>query len=225
MLGLGKLAAAAAAVVFGANAALGGWAVISVENLPESLLAGSAYRLEFTVRQHGEEPLSGLKPNVRLKGSSASFAAMPVAQPGRYAATITVPQGERVTLVVESGWGRGRMAELTLMPIPVLRRGQALAVQRPADRGRHLFVAKGCGTCHINGDVPEFAAENESHKLGPELTGRRLEAQYVRQRLTDPRSLPAIGEGPVRMPDLGLAEPEVTALVALLTGPRESASH
>lgn len=225
MLALGKLAAATAAVVFGANAALGGWAVISVENLPETLQAGSAYRMEFTVRQHGEEPLSGLKPKVRIKGSSTSFDAVPAGQAGRYAATIAVPDGERVRLVVESGWGRGRMAELTLMPIPILKRGQALAAQRSADRGRHLFVAKGCGTCHINGDVPEFAAENESHKLGPDLTGSRLEAQYIRQRLTNPRSLPAIGEGPLRMPDLGLAEPEVTALVALLAGPRESATH
>lgn len=80
-------------------------------------------------------------------------------------------------------------------------------------------MAKGCGTCHLNGDVPEFAQLNRTlGKIGPELTGRRLEAAYVRQRLTDPASLPRIGTGNIRMPNLKLAATEVDALVALLSG-------
>ena len=49
--------------------------------------------------------------------------------------------------------------------------------------------------------------------VAPELTGRRLEAACVRQRLPDPSSLPKIGTGSVRVPVLGLAGNEVEALV------------
>jgi mono/diheme cytochrome c family protein len=108
--------------------------------------------------------------------------------------------------------------------VPVLPPGASAPKLSAAGRGHRLFIAKGCGTCHVNDDVPEWAEWNEGGKVGPDLTGRRLEAQYVRQRLTDPSSLPAIGPGNVRMPNLGLAETEVAALVALLSGPRETAT-
>jgi hypothetical protein len=62
-------------------------------------------------------------------------------------------------------------------------------------------------------------------RVAPELTGRRLAAAYVRQRLTDPSSLPQIGDGPVRMPTLGLAPAEVEALVALVSGASERAER
>ena len=39
-------------------AALGGWATISVEDLPDYLVAGQPARLTFTVRQHGVEPMN-----------------------------------------------------------------------------------------------------------------------------------------------------------------------
>jgi hypothetical protein len=111
------------------------------------------------------------------------------------------------------------------MPTPVIRPGQARPAYTPVEWGRHLFVAKGCGMCHVNGDVPEFAAANRVIAAGPELTGRRLEAAYVRQRLTHPESLPKIGDSPVRMPNLGLAPSEVEALVALVSGVSERAGE
>jgi hypothetical protein len=107
----------------------------------------------------------------------------------------------------------------------VIRAGQPIPTLAAVDRGRSLFVAKGCGTCHLNGDVPEFAREDRSYKIGPELTGRRLEAGYVRQRLTNPSSLPPIGTGDLRMPNLGLAPAEVEALVTLLAGPKQTAER
>jgi hypothetical protein len=211
------------------TAAVGGWAVLTVENLPDHLVAGTSYRLEFTVRQHGARPMAGLEPSLSLRAAGANRAAgspgiratrTPVE--GRYAATFTVPETDRLTLTVRSGFGP---SELTLMPMPVIRAGQPIPTLAAVDRGRSLFVAKGCGTCHLNGDVPEFARENRSYKIGPELTGRRLEAGYVRQRLTDPASLPAIGAGDVRMPKLGLSPSEVDALVALLAGPKQTAGR
>jgi hypothetical protein len=232
MIGFLKMAAAAA-LVFGAGSVLGGWAVTTVENPPASLQSGASYRMEFTVRQHGLNMLTGLHPLVRLFDAAggksteaiAEVAATGTGRDGRYAATIQVPKADSVRLVIATGFGRGRQTELTLMPVPVLRFGASARAFSAAEQGRRLFIAKGCGTCHVNGDVPEWAEWNEGGKIGPELTGRRLDAQYVRQRLTDPNSLPAIGTGNVRMPNLGLAEPEVVALVALLAGPQVTAAN
>lgn len=232
MLGLGRMAAAAAVVVLGAWNALGGWAVSTVENPPAALQSGVSYRIEFAVRQHGLNMLSGLHPRVRLLDAAGGGSAEAIAEvaasetgEGRYAASIQVHGADSVRLVIATGFGRGRQTELTLMPVPVLSPGASAPKLSAAEQGHRLFIAKGCGTCHVNGDVPEWAEWNEAGKVGPELTGRRLEAQYVRQRLTDPRSLPAIGAGNVRMPNLGLAESEVAALVALLSGPRETAAN
>lgn len=228
-MAIGRLAVLALGI-FGLDAgAAGGWAVVTVENPPDHLTAGESYRLEFTVRQHGIRPLPGLDPSLRLRPAGVlpvvggrTVKATGTGSEGRYAVTFTVPATERLALTVKSGFGP---SDLTLMPIPVLRPGQATPVVVAADRGRMLFVAKGCGTCHINADVPEFERENPSYKIGPELTGRRLEAGYVRQRLTDPTSLPAIGTGDVRMPDLGLAPADVEALVILLTGSKQTAER
>lgn len=214
----------AAAVGLAFEGHMGGWAVISVENPPAFLEAGSTYRLEYTVRQHGVELHSGLKGKVVVTptgvGSAAvtSVATSPARSAGRYAGSFRVPDAERVTIRVESGFGPPGYSSLTLISVPVVRAGAASPTISAVERGRHLFVAKGCGTCHLNGDVPEYAAMNRQFgDIGPELTGRKLEAAYVRQRLTKPQSLPAIAGTKGRMPDLGLAAPEVDALVALLT--------
>lgn len=229
MVTTGRLALLALAFAGLDAAAAGGWAVLTVENPPDHLVAGASYRLEFTVRQHGARPLAGLQPALRLRAAGAipvvggtGIRASGTGTEGRYAATFTVPETDRLTLTVKSGFGT---SDLTLIPIPVIRAGQPIPALATADRGRRLFVAKGCGTCHINADVPEFERENRSYKIGPELTGRRLEAGYVRQRLTDPASLLAIGTGDVRMPNLGLASAEVEALVVLLSGPKQTAER
>ncbi len=215
----------AAVVGFGAHSAMGGWTVISVVNPPLSLEAGASYRMEYTVRQHGQELLTGLRGSVLVQpgdGGSAgptSVRSEAGARKGYYTAIIRVPDSDRVTLTVKSGFGAGGWGDLTLVSLPVTRAGEPRPIVAPAERGRQLFVAKGCGSCHLNGDVPEFAHLNRTITgVGPDLTGRRLEASYIRQRLSDPGSLPPIGTGNVRMPNLDLATADVEALVALLTG-------
>jgi hypothetical protein len=231
MLGMHRLlVVASAGLAF--NSAVGGWAVITIENPPDHLEAGTSYRLEYTVRQHGVTPLGGLQATILIQpaGSgateSSTFPAVGGATTGRYVATLRVPETDRMALTVQSGFSGAGFGDLTLIPIPVVRRGEAGPSLTLQERGHRLFVAKGCGRCHINGDVPEFALMNRVlTNIGPELTGRRLEEAYVRQRLTNPSSLPRIGDAPVRMPDLGLAPAEVDALVALLGGPTERASE
>ncbi len=212
-------------------AALGGWAVITVVNPPEALEAGSIYRMEYVVRQHGVTLLTGLRGTVVVQDGSPAEAtpisvqSTPGSSAGHYTATIRIPEADQVTLSIRSGFSGGGWGDLTLMSIPVTRAGRARPVLAEAERGHRLFVAKGCGTCHVNGDVPEFAAMNRVMAVAPELTGRRLEAAYVRQRLTNPSSLPKIGDTPVRMPDLALSEGEVSALVSFISGSSERASR
>lgn len=227
MLVIGKWAALAA-LGYGAARVVGGWAVVSVENPPEVLRTGATYRLEFTVRQHGVTLLDGLSPHVVVtdaSGGGTRVAAQPAGSKGRYVASFTVPSAARVVLTVASGFGRGRQAELTLLPIRVAGAGEAVAATAPVERGRQLFVAKGCGGCHALDGLAAFGNTNESLHLGPDLTGRTLEEGYVRQRLRAPSSLPAIGDGPVRMPDLGLRAEEIEPLVALLSAVPVSATR
>jgi len=216
----------AAAIGLGFEGHMGGWAVISVENPPEVLEAGTSYTIEYTVRQHGVEPLNGLQGHIEItpaSGKTMIMQATRASKPGRYKATFEVPATERVVVMVASGFGPPRHSSLTLAPVAVVRRGDPRPAMASAERGRVLFVAKGCGTCHVNNDVPEWGDNRTLPDYGPNLTGRKLAAQYVRQRITNPASLPPIGGDKVRMPNLGLAEPEVAALVAFLSGPEQRA--
>ena len=44
-----------AAALLSLAASFGGWAVLTVENLPDQLIAGKPYNLTFSIRQHGFE--------------------------------------------------------------------------------------------------------------------------------------------------------------------------
>lgn len=210
----------------GAHALVGGWATVTISNPPAYFESGQSYRLEYMVRQHGRDPLTGLSGTVEIVPTGAAPAAGPISvaatpgpRKGSYIATFRAPEGDRLTLRIHSGFSGGGWGDLTVTGIPLVRRGEKAPAQTAAERGRQLFVMKGCGSCHVNGDVPEYGEVNRVLERGaaPDLTGRKLEAAYVRQRLTDPSSLPQIGSGPLRMPNLELAPAEVDALVAMLT--------
>jgi mono/diheme cytochrome c family protein len=79
-----------------------------------------------------------------------------------------------------------------------------------AERGRRLFVAKGCVTCHVHAE----ASGGASLAVGPELTGKRFAAEYLARFLANP----AIKTD--RMPDLGLKPAEIAALSAFINADR-----
>ena len=58
----------------------GGWAVVTVDDLPDSIVAGKPVSLSFAVRQHGRTLLPNLSPQVtaKAKGSEVQVAARPV---------------------------------------------------------------------------------------------------------------------------------------------------
>ena len=204
-----------------AAAAFGGWATITVEDLPDRVTARQPVTLTFIVRQHGKEPLNGLRP--RIDARAGDFAATADARAGQargqYVASLTLPEPGPWTVTIHSGFGNSRV---TLAPLTVVAPGAtatATTASASADRGARLFVAKGCVTCHLHRGVDGSGVV----EVGPELTdvGQRLAPDYVRRFLADPSIKPPTGrsEG---MPNLGLKEAEIAALTAFLTTQRQA---
>ena len=189
--------------------AYGGWAAITVEHLPDYGVARQAMNLTFTVRQHGVEKLKNLGPRVEARASGAATAAV-VAQPGKeagqYTARLVMPQAGEWTITVHSGFGNSRV---TLVPMQVIEpTAPAPAALLAGERGRRLFVAKGCLTCHLHREV----RGSGTAAVGPELTTRRLAPEYLQRFLADPSSTGSSN----RMPNLDLKQTEIAALIAFL---------
>ena len=192
--------------------AMGGWAVVTVKDLPEYFVAGQQYTIEFAVRQHGRTLLSGLRPQlvVMTPGAGARDAtipAVPRSSEGTYAVTFTAPAPGQVSLTIRSGFGN---AELHLYPETVVAAGTSRPANAPTERGQMLFVAKGCNTCHSNIDLVNRPDNQAALTVGPELGGRHLAREYVIQKLKNPASQ--------IMPDLGLSDAEASAIAAFLSG-------
>jgi len=206
------LVLAVPAFAFGA----GGWAIITVDDLPEYLVAGQPTELSFVVRQHGMTPLDRLSPSIEAKGGGKmiSVKAEPGKGSGRYSAVVNVPQPGEWTLTIASGFGPSKV---TLLPVRAIAAGAVKPAATPdATRGARLFVAKGCVGCHVHGlvDRPTLV------KIGPELTERRYPAAYLTKILGDPASMPVTRPG-FRMPNLGLRDDEIRALVAFINSDPE----
>lgn len=197
--------------------AFGGWTVITVHDLPEYLEVGAPTRLEFTIRQHGRTPMNDRSPTVTLKKAGSGllskkerFAATRAEGEGRYAATITATEAGTVEITVDADWYG---SDVTLLPVPVVARGRASPPLAAPDRGRQLFVASGCVTCHVKTDDPQLG-ERKAIAVGPALTGRQFPVEWLTQKITDPASL-RVGTGQdAVMPQLGLSEQEVAAVAS-----------
>jgi mono/diheme cytochrome c family protein len=191
-------------------ASAGGWATITVEELPEYVVAGQPAELTFTIRQHGVSPMDELAPVVEAKSASrkATFPARPGKTPGEYYVPLTVPEAGEWKVTINSGFGPSKV---TLMPIRTIARGAPVpAPLSDFDRGHSLFVAKGCVTCHTHAKVPGSGAV----KAGPDLTMPRLAGDYLTKFLADPSITPPRGD--MRMPNLNLDAKEIHALVAFI---------
>jgi mono/diheme cytochrome c family protein len=73
----------------------GGWAVITIDDLPTGALAGETLTIGFTVRQHGITPMNGLYPTVTASlsgGQRFVVDAEADGAPGHYTATLTFPE-------------------------------------------------------------------------------------------------------------------------------------
>jgi mono/diheme cytochrome c family protein len=191
----------------------GGWATITLEDLPDYFVAQQPVDLAFTVRQHGHTRLSGLKPSVEARSGDqvVTVNAAPDHEEGRYVARLTLPAAGEWTIAINSSFGASRV---TLLPVTALEQGRRPPMTlAQTERGRRLFVAKGCVTCHVHGAVRQqngFADE-----IGPNLTERRFPAEYLAQFLANP-SMVQPRRGSMGMPNLNLKQTEIASLTAFI---------
>lgn len=198
-------------------AAFGGWAVTTIEDVPDYAAVRRPLDLTFTVRQHGEEPMPDLSGSVEARKGSQTLraAATSNGKRGQYTTRLNLPEPGDWTLTVNGGYGDTR-ATLTL---PVVAAGAAApAPLSDAARGQRLFNAKGCVTCHLHAGV----AGSGRVKVGPELTDKRFAPEYLQQFLANPSIKPPSPGVNARMPNLGLKPAEIAALVAFINGERQA---
>ncbi len=193
----------------------GGWAVITVDDLPDYVVAGKETDIGFVIRQHGVSPLAGVSPRVTMKAGNAEVSTMarPVGEKGHYLASLTVPRAGDYSVRIQSGFGP---SENTLLPVRAIAAGaQPPSPLAEADRGHRLFFAKGCVSCHVRG-----SEGTDGFKMGPDLTGRRYPPDYVAKFLADPEQSPLSKSNTTttRMPKLDLKDREIASLVAFLNG-------
>jgi mono/diheme cytochrome c family protein len=195
--------------------AMGGWAVVTVTDLPEYFVAGQQYTIAFQVRQHGRTLLSGLRPELVIAPAASREIVIPAvarSTQGTYAVTFTAPAAGDVRLTIRSGFGSN---ELRLYPQTVIAAGGSRPALAARDRGQMLFVAKGCNTCHTNSDLRD-RPENQVITVGPELGGRHLARELVVAKIKNLASQ--------IMPDLGLSDADVAAIAVFVSGDRAAAS-
>ncbi len=208
----GGLFGVAGALVMTALVSAGGWAVVTVQDVPRFAVAGQPLDLTFAVRVHGMHLTSGLGARVLARsGHETTHAVVKAAgERGHYRARLILPRPGEWTLTIHSGHGANDATDLALTVIPA---GGQAPVLPPVQRGQRLFIAKGCAACH------RHAAVGSTGSHGPRLDAKVHDAAHVRVMLLNPprpdRSAPNW-----EMPNLNLTEDEVTALVALLADAR-----
>lgn len=198
----------------------GGWAVVSVQDLPDYAVAGQPMTLTYAVRQHGEELLDGLKGSVTALSGSARVAVdtKGTGKKGYYSANLMLPNAGNWTLSIESGFrGKSRVSPISMR---VVEAGtKSVAALAPDEQGRRLFVAKGCVTCHTHGD-----AKSEIGDGAPELTGKKFAPSYLAEFLANPSIKPSTAPRGWQMPNPNLKQPEIAALVAFINSEKRIAA-
>jgi cytochrome c551/c552 len=211
----------AAAIATIAAIRFGGWAVVTVVSVPDYLVVNKPTTLTFAVRQHAVTPLTDLEPEIVAKagGRKITVKARNVGS-GRYRGEVSVPESGDWSITIESGFGASRGL---LLPIKALAAAPTTTIAiTEAERGRVLFAAKACVTCHIHGDVD---LKGQMQNVGPELTGRRFAPQYLAQFLNDPSIKPASSPAQGQMPRPDLRPADVPLLVAFINSERKTASR
>ena len=100
----------------------GGWAVITLDELPSNVVAGEPVTIGFTVLQHGITPMTGLNPTITAnlyKDAEFVVPAEAEGKPGYYTATLTFPK--------EGDWRWSIQAFAMDQPMPMLSVAPATA--------------------------------------------------------------------------------------------------
>jgi cytochrome c553 len=212
-----------------AFASRGGWAVVTVKKIPDAWIAGKPLQLAWQVRQHGVSHLEGLQPTLearagsrRVRGTTWTFD-----EDGEkgYRGRITFPEPGEWEVTIHSGFGRSRAVLIPWRVVDSVApvrgtveehlRTIGVAALPEAERGRRMFAAMGCVTCHVHRAV---GIAGEVSDFGPDLTDRRFPPDYLARFLADPSIKPPTNGK--RMPSLALRDKDIAPLVAFINAQR-----
>jgi cytochrome c2 len=213
---------------------MGGWAVVTVMKIPDAWIAGKPLQLTWIARQHGITQLAGLRPVIEARAGSrrVTGTTWPLEGDGKkgYRGAITFPEPGRWQVTIHSGFGRSQAVLLPLRVVDSVTtvRGSVenhlkkIGIQQlsESERGRRMFAAMGCVTCHTHRDVP---ITGDLSDFGPDLTNRRFPADYLARFLANPSIKPPTNDK--RMPSLGLKDKDVAPLIAFINAERRVTSR
>jgi hypothetical protein len=212
----------------------GGWAVITVSKVPDAWVVGEPLQLAWQVRQHGVSPISGLRPTLEARAGSRRVNGMAWAfeEDGYrgYRGRITFPEPGDWQVTIHSGFGDSRAVLVPWRVVNSQRPVRGTVEEHLAtigiepfdevERGRRLFAAAGCVTCHVHRAVD---IRGQASAFGPDLTGRRFPADYLERFLADPSiKPPTTGRS---MPNLALRPKDIGPLVAFINAERRVTSR
>jgi hypothetical protein len=106
-------------------ASAGGWATVGLSSVPPSgLKAGQDWPVDVTVLQHGETPLAGVTPVVRVRDGDGAvvdtFTATPTGRVGVYRAVVRFPGEGTYRYEVYDGFGTyGGAQTHTFAPVAI----------------------------------------------------------------------------------------------------------
>jgi cytochrome c551/c552 len=203
-----------------AAARFGGWAIVSIDTVPEHGVVGKPVVFDFSVRQHGQHLLEDLKPEIVAKNGSdvVTGRAWETPNSGVYRASVNIPKTGDWAMTIRSGF---MGSELKLLPLKVVGVSDKVAVMQPAERGRQLFAAKGCVSCHVHNAV---GITPFMKNWAPDLTDKRFARDYLEKFLADPSikpPTPNIGQ----MPNMHLRPVEIASLVAFINAEQRVTSR
>jgi cytochrome c551/c552 len=203
-----------------AAARFGGWAIVSLDSIPEHGVAGKPVVVDFKVRQHGQNLLEGLEPSIvaRNGGETVAGRAWETPTTGVYRASVNIPKSGDWALTIRSGFGP---SELKLLPLKVVAASEKVAAMQPAERGRQLFAAKGCVSCHVHRSVGITPFMKD---VAPDLTDKRFASDYLQKFLADPSIKPQ-SPNTMQMPNFALRPVEISALVAFINADQRVTSR
>lgn len=118
------------ALALAVPALAGGWATITLEELPTGAVTGEPLTLHFAVRQHGKTLLPGLTPTISARnsetGETLSSEANPIeGQPGHYETSLTFPASGTWEWSIQAFTMNQRMPDLVVSnSVPQTKAGE-----------------------------------------------------------------------------------------------------
>ena len=124
--------------------AAGGWAVLTLEEMPTEVVAERPLTVRFALRQHGQHLLAGVDTTVTAvhieTGEQVRVEAVDAEEEGYYEATLTFPAAGTWAWTVHS-FGEFKMPPLTVVAAPGVSSESRTAVSWPLWGGAVALVA------------------------------------------------------------------------------------